>query len=166
MNVYGTKQIRNVVLLGHGGAGKTTAAEAMALVTGVTKRMGKIADGSTISDYDKEEVKRQFSISTSLVPLEYNGENGPIKINLLDTPGYFDFVGEVEEAMSVADAAIIVVNCKAGEGMGAVRGVPAAQTDFRNQYGRRSGQLPRTDLKAGEALWKKDRSVPGADPRE
>ena len=114
MNVYGTKQIRNVVLLGHGGAGKTTAAEAMALVTGVTKRMGKIADGSTISDYDKEEVKRQFSISTSLVPLEYNGENGPIKINLLDTPGYFDFVGEVEEAMSVADAAIIVVNCKAG----------------------------------------------------
>ncbi len=114
MNVYGTSQIRNVVLLGHGGAGKTTVAEALALVTGVTKRMGKIADGNTISDYDKEEIKRQFSISTSLIPLEYNGENGPIKINLLDTPGYFDFVGEVEEAISVADAAIIVVNCKAG----------------------------------------------------
>ena len=114
MNVYGTKQIRNVVLLGHGGAGKTTAAEAMALVTGVTKRMGKVPDGTTISDYDKEEIKRQFSISTSLIPIEYSGENGPIKINLLDTPGYFDFVGEVEEAMSVADAAIIVVNCKAG----------------------------------------------------
>ena len=114
MNVYGTKQIRNVVLLGHGGAGKTTAAEALALVTGVTKRMGKVTDGNTISDYDKEEIKRQFSISTSLIPLEYNGEDGPIKINLLDTPGYFDFVGEVEEAISVADAAIIVVNCKAG----------------------------------------------------
>lgn len=114
MNVYGTKQIRNVVLLGHGGAGKTTVAEAMALVTGVTKRMGKITDGNTISDYDKEEIKRQFSISTSLIPLEYEGEDGPIKINLLDTPGYFDFVGEVEEAISVADAAIIVVNCKAG----------------------------------------------------
>ncbi len=114
MNVYGTSQIRNVILLGHGGAGKTTVAEALAMITGVTTRMGKISDGNTISDYDKEEIKRQFSISTSLIPLEYEGENGPIKINLLDTPGYFDFVGEVEEAISVADAAIIVVNCKAG----------------------------------------------------
>ncbi|MDR1765936.1 MAG: elongation factor G [Lachnospiraceae bacterium] len=114
MNVYGTKQIRNVILLGHGGAGKTTVAEALAFVTGVTKRMGKVVDGNTISDYDKEEIKRQFSISTTLVPLEYQGEAGPIKINLLDTPGYFDFVGEVEEAVSVADAAVIVVNCKAG----------------------------------------------------
>lgn len=114
MNVYGTKQIRNVVLLGHGGAGKTTLAEAMALITGAVGRMGKITDGNTISDYDKEEIKRQFSISTTLIPLEYEGEDGPIKINLLDTPGYFDFVGEVEEAISVADAAVIVVNCKAG----------------------------------------------------
>ena len=114
MNVYGTSQIRNVVLLGHGGAGKTTVAEAMALVAGVTKRMGKVTDGNTISDYDKEEIKRQFSISTSLIPLEYEGDNGPIKINLLGTPGFFDFVGEAEEAISAADAAIIVVNCKAG----------------------------------------------------
>ena len=114
MNVYGTKQIRNVVLLGHGGAGKTTLVESMALVTGVTKRMGNVVDGSTISDYDKEEIKRQFSISTSLVPLEFQGEDALIKVNLLDTPGYFDFVGEVEEAISVADAAVIVVNCKAG----------------------------------------------------
>ena len=114
MNVYGTKQNRNVVLLGHGGAGKTTVAEALALVTGTTKRMGKVPEGTTISDYDKEEIKRQFSISTTLIPLEYQGEDGPIKINLLDTPGYFDFVGEVEEAISVADAAVIVVNCKAG----------------------------------------------------
>ncbi|MDD3253704.1 MAG: elongation factor G [Lachnospiraceae bacterium] len=114
MNVYGTKQIRNVVLLGHGGAGKTTVAEALAMVTGVTKRMGKVTDGSTISDYDKEEIKRQFSISTSLIPIEYEGDGGPMKINILDTPGYFDFVGEVEEAVSVADAAVIVVNCKAG----------------------------------------------------
>ena len=114
MDVYGTKQIRNVVLLGHGGAGKSTVAEALAYLTGVTKRMGKISDGNTISDFDKEEIKRQFSISTSLIPLEYEGAEGKIKINLLDTPGYFDFVGEVEEAVSVADAAIIVVNCKAG----------------------------------------------------
>lgn len=114
MDVYGTKQIRNVVLLGHGGAGKSTVAEALAYLTGVTKRMGKISDGNTISDYDKEEIKRQFSISTTMVPIEYQGAEGKIKINLLDTPGYFDFVGEVEEAVSVADAAIIVVNCKAG----------------------------------------------------
>ena len=114
MIVYGTSQIRNVVLLGHGAAGKATVAEAMALVAGVTKRMGKVTDGNTISDYDKEEIKRQFSISTSLIPLEYEGDNGPIKINLLDTPGFFDFVGEAEEAISAADAAIIVVNCKAG----------------------------------------------------
>jgi elongation factor G len=112
--VYGTKQIRNVAVLGHGGAGKTTLAEAMAYLTGAIGRMGKIVDGNTISDYDKEETKRQFSISTSLIPLEYEGEDGPIKVNLLDTPGYFDFVGEVEEAISVADAAVIVVNCKAG----------------------------------------------------
>ena len=114
MDVYGTKQIRNVVLLGHGGAGKTTVAEALAYLTGVTKRMGKVSDGNTISEYDKEEIKRQFSISTTMIPLEYEGAEGKIKINLLDTPGYFDFVGEVEEAVSVADAAIIVVNCKAG----------------------------------------------------
>lgn len=114
MKIYETGQIRNIVLLGHGGAGKSTAAEAMAYVTGAISKMGKITDGNTVSDYDKEEIKRGFSISTSLIPVEYDGDHGPVKINLLDTPGYFDFVGEVEEAMSVADAAIIVVNCKAG----------------------------------------------------
>jgi len=121
MNVYGTKQIRNVALLGHGGAGKTTLAEAMALITGAISRMGKVTDGNTISDYDKEEIKRQFSLSTTLIPLEYKGEDGPIKINLLDTPGYFDFVGEVEEAISVADAAVIVINCKAGIEVGTLK---------------------------------------------
>lgn len=93
MNIYTTDKIRNVVLLGHGGCGKTSLVEAMAYVSGLTTRIGKVTDGNTISDYDKEEIKRQFSISTSLVPLEFQGEDGPIKVNLLDTPGYFDFVG-------------------------------------------------------------------------
>ena len=110
MNVYTTDKIRNVVLLGHGGAGKTSLAEAMAYLAGITKRMGTVTDGNTISDYDKEEIKRQFSIHTSLIPIPWDD----VKINILDTPGFFDFVGEVEEAVSVADAAIIVVSGKSG----------------------------------------------------
>lgn len=110
MNIYTTDKIRNVVLLGHGGCGKTSLAEAMAYLAGLTTRMGIVADGNTISDYDKEENKRQFSIHTSVIPIPW----GDVKVNILDTPGYFDFVGEVEEAVSVADAAIIVVSGKAG----------------------------------------------------
>lgn len=110
MNIYTTDKIRNVVLLGHGGCGKTSLAEAMAYLAGLTTRMGTVADGNTISDYDKEENKRQFSIHTSVIPILW----GDVKVNILDTPGYFDFVGEVEEAVSVADAAIIVVSGKAG----------------------------------------------------
>ena len=117
MKVYTTDKIRNVVLLGHGGAGKTTLAEAMCHLTGVTNRMGKVEDGNSISDFTKEEQKRGFSIKTSLIPVEWKN----CKINVLDTPGYFDFVGEVEEAISVADAAIIVVSGKAGVEVGAER---------------------------------------------
>ena len=110
MNVYTTDKIRNVVLLGHGGCGKTSLAEAMAYLAGMTTRMGKVTDGNTISDYDKEEIKRHFSINTTVIPIVW----GDTKINILDTPGYLDFVGEVEEAVSAADAAIIVVSGKAG----------------------------------------------------
>lgn len=110
MNVYTTDKIRNVVLLGHGGCGKTSLTEAMAYLAGLTNRMGTVTDGNTISDYDKEETKRQFSIHTSLIPIPWDD----VKVNILDTPGLFDFVGEVEEAVSVADAAIIVVSGKAG----------------------------------------------------
>ena len=99
MEVFTTDRIRNVVLLGHGGAGKTSLVEAMAYLSGMTTRMGKISDGNTISDFDKEEIKRQFSIHTSVVPVIWDNT----KINFLDTPGYFDFVGEVEEAVSAAD---------------------------------------------------------------
>lgn len=114
MKVYTTDKIRNVVLLGHGGSGKTSLAEAMGYLSGITSRMGKVTDGNTLSDYSKEEQKRQFSISTSVIPIEWEG----CKINILDTPGYFDFVGEVEEAISAAGAAIIVVNGKSGMEVG------------------------------------------------
>ena len=121
MKVYDTGSIRNVVLLGHGSAGKTTVAECLCYVTKVTNRLGSVDEGNTVSDFDKEEKKRKFSISTSLLPIEYKGEDGDLKINILDTPGYFDFVGEVEEAVSAADAAIIVVNGKAGIEPGTVK---------------------------------------------
>lgn len=114
MKVYTTDKIRNVVLLGHGGSGKTSLAEAMGYLSGITSRMGRVEDKNTLSDYTKEEQKRQFSISTSVIPIEWEG----YKINLIDTPGYFDFVGEVEEAISAAGAAIIVVNGKAGVEVG------------------------------------------------
>ncbi|MBB5265125.1 elongation factor G [Catenibacillus scindens] len=117
MKVYKTQDIRNVAILGHGGCGKTTLVEAMAYAAGVTKRQGKVDDGNTLSDYDKEEIRRKFSISTTVIPIEWEYW----KINLLDTPGYMDFVGEVEEALSVADAAIIVVSAKSGVEAGTIK---------------------------------------------
>lgn len=114
MDVFKYERIRNVALLGHGSCGKTTLAEAMAFVTGVISRQGKIEDGSTISDYDKEEQKRTFSIHTAVIPIV----SDDTKINILDTPGYFDFVGEAEEAVSAADAAVIVISAKAGVQVG------------------------------------------------
>lgn len=114
METYKYEKIRNVALLGHGGCGKTTLAEAMAYVTKITTRLGKVEDGNTISDYDKEEIKRLFSINTSILPVIWEDT----KINLLDTPGYFDFVGEVEEALSACDAAVIVISAKAGVEVG------------------------------------------------
>ncbi|HIU01940.1 MAG TPA: elongation factor G [Candidatus Onthocola gallistercoris] len=126
MKVYKTQDIRNVVILGHGGCGKTSLAESMAHVTGVTNRLGRVEDGNTISDYDKEEIKRKFSITTSVIPIEWQFW----KINLLDTPGYLDFVGEVEEALSAADGAIIVINGKAGVEAGTEKA-----WDFCEKYG-------------------------------
>ena len=117
MNVYTSEKIRNVVLLGHGGCGKTTLVEAMAYTTGLLKRQGRVEEGNTISDYDKEEQKRLFSISTTVVPIIWEDT----KINILDTPGYFDFIGEIEEALAVADAAVIVISAKAGVEVGTVK---------------------------------------------
>lgn len=114
MNIYTTDKIRNVVLLGHGGCGKTSLVEAMAYLSGITSRLGKVEDGNTVSDFGKEEQKRKISISSSVVPIEWGG----YKINVIDSPGFFDFAGEVEEAISAAGAAIIVVNGKAGVEVG------------------------------------------------
>lgn len=114
MKVYTTDRIRNVVILGHGGSGKTSLVEAMAYLSGVTSRMGSVSEGNTVSDYDKEEIKRKFSINTTVMPIIW----GDIKVNVLDTPGYFDFVGEAEEAAVAADAAVIVINGKNGVEVG------------------------------------------------
>ena len=108
--MYTVNSIRNVCLLGHSGSGKSALAESLLYMTGAIDRMGKNADGNTVSDYDPEEIRRNISISTSVIPLEYHN----VKINLLDTPGAFDFSGAVMEALRAADAAILVCSAKDG----------------------------------------------------
>ena len=110
MAIMETKKIRNVALLGHGGCGKTSLAEAMVYICGGTDRLGKVTDGNTVSDFDAEETKRGFSISASAMNMVWKD----CKINVIDTPGYLDFVGEVNQALRVADSAIIVMDGKAG----------------------------------------------------
>ena len=107
---YSVQNIRNVCLLGHSGNGKTALAESLMFLTGAIDRMGKSADGNTVCDHDPEEIKRQISISLAVAPIEYKG----CRINVLDTPGCFDFAGDVMEGLRAADAAIIVVSAKDG----------------------------------------------------
>ncbi|MBP1924678.1 elongation factor G [Sedimentibacter acidaminivorans] len=110
MKTYSIDKIRNVALIGHSNCGKTTLTEALLYITKVTNRMGKVEDGNTVSDFDKEEKDRQVSIGTSIIPIEYEDT----KINFLDTPGYFDFVGEVYGALRVASGAVIVIDASSG----------------------------------------------------
>ena len=110
-----TKNIRNVVLLGHGGSGKTSIAEAALYLTKGTDRLGKTTAGNTVCDYDPEEIKRGFSLTLSLAPVMWETS----KINFIDTPGFFDFSGEVDAAVRVADAAVIALDGKAGVEVGA-----------------------------------------------
>ncbi|WP_352419798.1 elongation factor G [Proteiniborus sp.] len=110
MKEYQTDKIRNVAFLGHGSCGKTTLTEAILFAAGVTKRKGRVEDGNTASDYDKEEIARQFSIGTSIVPIEWKDS----KYNILDTPGYFDFVGEVNSALRVASGAVLIADASSG----------------------------------------------------
>ncbi len=110
MKGYASDNIRNVALVGHGGCGKTTLIEAGLFATGVVNRMGKVEDGNTVSDYDKMEIEKGYSISTSVAPVEWK----KAKINFIDTPGYFDFIGEVNSGLRASEGAVIVVDASAG----------------------------------------------------
>ena len=104
MKLYSAQNIRNVVIAGHGGRGKTTLAEAMLFLAGAADRFGKVADGNTVMDYDPEEKRRHNSVSSAVCPVEWNG----CKVNIIDTPGLFDFETGVSEGMRAADAALVV----------------------------------------------------------
>lgn len=114
MTIYKTDQIRNVVLLSHGGAGKTSLGEAMLYDAGAINRLGRVDDGNTVSDYDPEEIRRKISVQLSLLPYEWNG----VKVNLIDAPGYADFVGDMLSAIQAADAAVVLVDAVSGVEVG------------------------------------------------
>lgn len=129
MKEYASPSIRNVALVSHGGAGKTSLVEALLFSSGATTRLGRVEDGTTVSDFEEEEIRRRISLSTGVVIVEHDQH----KINLLDTPGYTDFVGEVKSALRVADAALVLVDAVAGVEVG---------TELTWQYGDEMG-LPR-----------------------
>lgn len=114
MKEYQTSQIRNIALIGHNGSGKTTFVERTLFDTGVTTRLGSVQAGTAAMDFEEEEVNRNSSISTALAPIEFQGK----KINLLDTPGYMDFIGEVNSALVVSGGALIFVEAVAGVEVG------------------------------------------------
>lgn len=114
MKQYSVNQLRNVVLLGHSGSGKTSLAEAMLYDIGATNRMGRVEDGTTVADFDEEEHRRNISINTAVVPVEWNGH----KINVLDAPGFMDFLGDIKGALAVADGTVIVVDASSGVEVG------------------------------------------------
>ncbi|HRQ32448.1 MAG TPA: GTP-binding protein, partial [Anaerolineales bacterium] len=115
MKEYTTEFLRNVALVSHGGAGKTMLAESFLRASGATTRLGKVEDGTTISDYDEEEQRRKISIYSSVIPIEYRDH----KINVIDAPGYADFVGEIVSALGIVDGAIILVDAVSGIEVGA-----------------------------------------------
>lgn len=115
MKTYSTDKIRNVALLGHSSSGKTTLTEAVLFTTGITKRQGRVDDGNTLSDFDKEEISRKVSIGTTVIPVEWKDT----KFNLLDTPGYFDFIGEMYGAKRASEGSVLVVDASSGIEVGA-----------------------------------------------
>lgn len=125
MKDYTISKLRNVCLLGHGGSGKTTLAEAMLFNTGVLDRFGKVPDGTTTTDFDPEEIKRKISINTAIAPCEWKEH----KINVIDTPGFFDFVGELKQGLKVAESAVILIPAKGGVAVGTEK-----SWQYANQY--------------------------------
>ena len=115
---YTANDIRNISLLGHGGDGKSALCESMLFTTKAITRLGKRADGTTVSDFDDEEKKRQYSISSSIIPVEYN----KCKLNFIDNPGYFDFAGQIAQSLRVADAGLICLTAKGGIAVGTEKG--------------------------------------------
>ncbi len=146
MKHYPAERIRNVGLFSHGGAGKTSLAEAFLFVSGATKRLGNAQDGTTASDYDPDEVRRGMSISTAVIPVEWDDH----KINVLDVPGYADFQGEVHAAMRVVDGAVILVDASAGVEVGTEQAWKLAnqyklpRLIFVNKMNRENADFPRT----------------------
>jgi elongation factor G len=124
MKPYSAKNILNIALAGHSGAGKTSIAEAMLKLSGATDRLGKVNAGSTVCDYDPEETRRGVSVSTAVAPLEWKGH----KINLLDAPGLFDFAGAAAEAVRAADSVLIAVSGRGGVSVGTEKAVAAADS--------------------------------------
>lgn len=167
MNVYTTEKIRNVVLLGHSGCGKTSLVEAMAYLAGQTTRMGTVADGSTISDFDKEEIKRQFSIHTSVVPIEWDN----VKINILDTPGFLILWERLKKLYRLQMLQSSWFQARqayrqAQKSMGDMREIQAAEDDFRDGHGYRQCKLQGCGVKAAGALRQENSSIPSANQRE
>ncbi len=158
MGKFKPEKIRNLCLAGHGRSGKTTLCEAMLFHSGAIDRFGSVADGTSVMDYDPEEIKRNFSISTSVAPLEYKD----CKINLIDTPGYFDFVGGVCEGMRGADNVVITVSGKSGVGVGtenvfrsaikAKKPVSLFVTKLENEHSDYDGILEQIKSRFGSAV--------------
>ena len=122
MKAYNAKDIRNIAVAGHGGRGKTTLAEAMLYTAKATDRLGRVADGTTVLDFDAEEKRRKTSVSTAVAAIEWNGA----KINIIDTPGLFDFAGGVSEGVRAADSVLIVTAAGSGFDVGAEKALKAA----------------------------------------
>ena len=154
MKQYPPERVRNVVLLSHGGAGKTTLAEAMLYTAKATTRLGRVEEGNTVSDWDPDEIKRHISVSTAVLPLEWRDH----KINVLDAPGYADFVGEIKSALRAADAAVIVLCAASGVEVGSEQiwtyldEARLPRLIFMNKLDRENANFSRT-IEQAQASW-------------
>ena len=167
MAEFSTDKLRNVTILGHGSSGKTSLAEALLFNAGGSNRLGRVEDGSTVSDWDAEEQRRGISINLAIVPVEA----GETKLNLIDTPGYLDFVGEVISGLAVSEAGLVLVDSVAGVEVGtelAWEQLDAAQKPrliFINKMDRENANFERALASVNEALFGHHPALPAADRR-